>query len=219
MEPVESHQFMSKSPQIISKMGRHMMGLNLRQDRKMISGFGLNQKFIFDPEENKLKNYIKLTMAKCMRMKTVYLMFGSLLMSIQPVTGITAASASSTNQADSQNSYVVKAGDTLISISKKKNTSIHQLKKLNNLTSDLIHIGQTLRIANGMPNYSTAEQLNSSTSDIQNQLHLLGYNYVPAMTGSTIRLSSKLLKLFKTIMDYLLPEVWTIQQKGPSIMP
>ncbi len=177
-----------------------MMDLNVKQDRKMLSGLGSYRKSILDSEENKIKKYITEKCAKVIRMKTVFLMFGSLLMSAQPLTGVSAASASNTNQADSQNSYVVKAGDTLTSISKKSKTTIFELKKLNNLTSDLLQIGQCLKLPNGLTFSSTNKVVESSTPDIQNQLHLLGYNYVPAMTGNSDSATVQSIKAFQS--DY-----------------
>ncbi len=46
----------------------------------------------------------------------------------------------------SSNVYVVKSGDSLWKISKDKGVSIANLKKYNNLKSDVIHIGQTLKL-------------------------------------------------------------------------
>jgi LysM repeat protein len=43
--------------------------------------------------------------------------------------------------------YVVKAGDTLTRISSMYSMSVQQLKTLNNLSSDLIHVGQTLKVS------------------------------------------------------------------------
>ncbi|MCY6355393.1 N-acetylmuramoyl-L-alanine amidase [Clostridium sp. ZS2-4] len=43
-------------------------------------------------------------------------------------------------------SYTVKSGDTLWAISKKYNMSVDTLKKLNNLTTDVIYPNQILRI-------------------------------------------------------------------------
>lgn len=40
--------------------------------------------------------------------------------------------------------YTVKSGDSLYSIAKKYNTTIDRLKELNNLTSNLLNIGQIL---------------------------------------------------------------------------
>ncbi|MCI8569250.1 MAG: LysM peptidoglycan-binding domain-containing protein [Bacilli bacterium] len=44
--------------------------------------------------------------------------------------------------------YVVKAGDSLYSISKKYGLSVDNLRRYNNLTSDLLSIGQQLKIPN-----------------------------------------------------------------------
>lgn len=44
------------------------------------------------------------------------------------------------------NIYVVKAGDTLYSIAKKHNTTVENLKALNDLTSNLLSIGQKLTV-------------------------------------------------------------------------
>jgi LysM repeat protein len=43
--------------------------------------------------------------------------------------------------------YKVKKGDTLFTIAKKYNTTVSSLKKLNNLKSDRIYAGQTLKIS------------------------------------------------------------------------
>lgn len=47
-----------------------------------------------------------------------------------------------------QNTYMVEKGDSLWSISKKFNTTVDELKKINNLTSNLLSIGQILIIPN-----------------------------------------------------------------------
>jgi len=54
--------------------------------------------------------------------------------------------SSITNKSVSQSKYTVKKGDTLWSISKKANMTVSELKKINNLKSDLIRIGQTLEL-------------------------------------------------------------------------
>ncbi|MDD4187792.1 MAG: LysM peptidoglycan-binding domain-containing protein [Bacilli bacterium] len=42
--------------------------------------------------------------------------------------------------------YTVVAGDTLYSIARKFNTTVSELRKINNLSSDILSIGQTLKI-------------------------------------------------------------------------
>ncbi len=44
--------------------------------------------------------------------------------------------------------YVVKSGDTLWNIANKLDTNINEIKRLNNLSSDILNIGQVLKIPN-----------------------------------------------------------------------
>ncbi len=75
--------------------------------------------------------------------------------------------------------YRVVSGDTLYSIAKKYNTSVSEIKKLNNLTSDILSIGQVLKIPESEQNYfnyivknkdtlySIAKKYNTSVSEIK----------------------------------------------------
>ena len=51
--------------------------------------------------------------------------------------------------------YTVKPGDSLYSIAKKYDTTVVRIKELNNLTSDLLSIGQQLKIYTGVSSPST----------------------------------------------------------------
>ncbi len=42
--------------------------------------------------------------------------------------------------------YTVQSGDNLWQISRRFNTTVNELRRLNNLTSDILSIGQTLLI-------------------------------------------------------------------------
>ena len=52
--------------------------------------------------------------------------------------------------------YIVQKGDTLWNISKKLDTSVDEIKRLNNLNSNLLYIGQVLKV----PSFMTAEDSN-----------------------------------------------------------
>jgi len=57
-----------------------------------------------------------------------------------------------------QEEYKVEKGDTLWNISKKLNTTVEELKKLNNLSNNLLYIGQVLKV----PSYETITDTNIS---------------------------------------------------------
>ncbi|GAM14772.1 C40 family peptidase [Mesobacillus selenatarsenatis] len=49
--------------------------------------------------------------------------------------------------ATAQSEYIIKSGDTLSGIGKQFGMSVHELKKLNNLQSDMIYVGQKLLVS------------------------------------------------------------------------
>lgn len=53
--------------------------------------------------------------------------------------------------------YTVKSGDSLFAIAKKYNTTVAEIKELNNLTSDLLSIGQQLKIPTEITSPSTEQ--------------------------------------------------------------
>ncbi|GAB2318871.1 hypothetical protein IRB23SM22_11290 [Alkalibacterium sp. s-m-22] len=62
-------------------------------------------------------------------------------------------------------SYVIKAGDTLSAIARAQNVTISQLREWNNLTSDIIFVGQTL-VVRGEQTSETAPQPTQSVHTV-----------------------------------------------------
>ena len=78
--------------------------------------------------------------------------------------------------------YVVKAGDSLYSIANKYNTTVDKIKKLNNLSSNLLSIGQILKLPTQESNtyivksgdnlYSIANKYNTTVDEIKKKNNL-----------------------------------------------
>lgn len=90
------------------------------------------------------------------------------------------------------NTYTVKSGDTLYSIASKYNLTVNELKELNNLSTNTLSIGQTLKIRETTTNivtedydyytvkagdtlYSLANRFNTTTNELK-QLNNLTSN-------------------------------------------
>ncbi|MGX6978469.1 LysM peptidoglycan-binding domain-containing protein [Vagococcus elongatus] len=65
---------------------------------------------------------------------------------------------------DSTKSYTVKSGDTLYGIALKYNVSVSQLKSWNGLSSDLIYVGQKIKLKTSTSAGTTAPSNNQSTN-------------------------------------------------------
>jgi LysM repeat protein len=61
--------------------------------------------------------------------------------------------------------YTVKAGDTLWKISQNYNTTVAEIKSLNNLTSEVLYLGQSLKIKE-IPGSSTSSQPENTTHTV-----------------------------------------------------
>jgi LysM repeat protein len=89
--------------------------------------------------------------------------------------------------------YIVKSGDTLGKIAKTYQTTVQNLKSLNSLTSDMIYVGQKLRVpgqaSTGLTTSSGSSGSSSGTS-----------------TTSQTELASKMVKIAKNLIG--VPYVW-----------
>lgn len=83
----------------------------------------------------------------------------------------------------SANTYIVKSGDTLYKIAQKYNTTVDTLKQINNLTSNLLSVGQILKLP--------IEQVTSPTTASENYVVKSGDNLY------------KIANLFNTTVDEL----------------
>ncbi len=80
-----------------------------------------------------------------------------------------------TDNLPNANTYIVKSGDTLYSIAKKFNISVDNLKLMNNKSSNMISIGEVLKINNLTPYtiksgdtlYAIAKKYNTSVDKIK----------------------------------------------------
>lgn len=98
-------------------------------------------------------------------------------------------------------SHTVKAGDTLYSISRQYNTTVDKIKQANQLTSDVLQIGQVLTISGEQAvTQAPSTGTESSVAAIQKQLQALGYYAVPTMTGNYDTTTVQALKNFQN--DY-----------------
>lgn len=100
-----------------------------------------------------------------------------------PSKGIASTAGSSSGAAGGTAAYIVKSGDTLSSIAKRHGTTIAAIRSANNLRSDIVRVGQELRIPDGSTapapaastaSFSPAPAASSATSHVVKMGDTLG---------------------------------------------
>ena len=104
----------------------------------------------------------------------------------------------STSSSSSSNTYTVKSGDSLWSIANKYNTTVNELKSLNNLTSNTLQIGQVLTL----PSTSSSSSSNTYTVKSGDSLWSIAnkYNTTVNELKSLNNLTSNTLQIGQTLI-------------------
>lgn len=84
--------------------------------------------------------------------------------SLKSTTKTSSKTAAVKAKATSSTTYKVVKGDTLWGIAKKYGVSVSALQKANNLSSSLIYIGQSLKLASSLTSYTTNGVTKSTTT-------------------------------------------------------
>ena len=117
--------------------------------------------------------------------------------------------------------YIVKAGDSLWSIAQKFNTTVEELRRINNLTSDTLSIGQQLfvpgvsiEIPETNPTVYTV-QLGDTLYSIANKFNATVQNLITwnNLTSNTLTIGQRLIVSQNTGQDYF---IYTVV-KGDSL--
>ncbi|MFT4401648.1 LysM peptidoglycan-binding domain-containing protein [Bacillus sp. SW14] len=80
------------------------------------------------------------------------------------INGKTSSSKSSSSSSSSSSTYKVKSGDSLWKISKTYGMTVSELKKMNGLKSDLLRIGQVLKLKGSTSSSSSSSSKVSTSS-------------------------------------------------------
>lgn len=94
---------------------------------------------------------------------------------------------------DNFNTYIVQKGDTLYGIAQKFNTTVDKIKKLNNLTTNNLSIGQTLKI-------SSSDNINNNVKTYTVQKGDTLYS-IAQKFGTTVSAISSLNNLTTTVLS------------------
>ena len=121
------------------------------------------------------------------------------------------------------NSYTVKKGDSLYQIAIKYGTTVNELKKINNLTSNSLSIGQILKIPEKI--VESSEEKNTYTVQKGNSLYQIAKEYgttidelkkINNLTSNNLIIGQKLILPTLSSPDNQEFDIYTVQ-KGDSL--
>lgn len=123
---------------------------------------------------------------------------------------------------EEENIYIVKKGDSLYSIANKYNTTVDELKRINNLTSNILSIGQVLKLpSDKASNVEKEENTISYTIQKGDSLYSIArkYNTTIDRIKDLNNLTTNLLSIGQVLLiptDTNLETTYTVQ-KGDSL--
>lgn len=123
---------------------------------------------------------------------------------------------------EEENIYIVKKGDSLYSIANKYNTTVDELKRINNLTSNILSIGQVLKLpSDKASNVEKEENTISYTVKKGDSLYSIArkYNTTIDRIKDLNNLTTNLLSIGQVLLiptDTNLETTYTVQ-KGDSL--
>jgi len=110
---------------------------------------GIGKRYV----EQTIKDYIVSNFPN-LKIKSVNIMLGSLLIATLPFSSINAAADTTSShqlQLEQFYEYTVKSGDSLFKIANEFETTIARLMSINGLSGDLIYVGQQLKVPSPQP--------------------------------------------------------------------
>ena len=121
----------------------------------------------------KIANKYEISLAELMtwnQLKSSLIRSGQVLKvsesgSVEPKPVVASSTTIASTQQDQKNTsvYSIKSGDTLSKIAAQFGTTVSQLKALNNLSSDIIYAGSTLKVS-GQPVKQSETKIETETT-------------------------------------------------------